>query len=82
MLHEMRRLENKQKNLMVVQILESHLRCSELTKQPWEEGKAVKEEETAKLTRGLDGGNFPSVFGFISSTAEAMTPCEGVGWLG
>lgn len=28
-----------------------------------EEGKAVKEEETVpSWTRGLDGGNFPSVF--------------------
>lgn len=35
MLHAMSRLENKQKNLMVVQILEGYLKCSELTEQPW-----------------------------------------------
>lgn len=39
MLHVMRRFENKQKNLMVVQILESYLKCSELTEQPWGGGK-------------------------------------------
>lgn len=62
MLHAMRRLENKQKNLMVVQILESYLKRSELTEQPWEEGKAEKEEETVpSWARGPEGGNFPSV---------------------
>lgn len=50
MLHEMRRLENKQKNLMVVQILESHLGCSELTKQQWGGGKGSEGgRDSAKL---------------------------------
>lgn len=50
MLHAMRRLENKQKNLMVVQILESHPKCSELTKQPWGGGKGREQgRDSAKL---------------------------------